>query len=901
MADDAAWDAVLRWLAQQPLWQQDLARRVLHQNLDAAEYAAVLAAVAAATTSTPSEAPENPSTLVPLTQAGVPTSFGRPGTVVTRFGSLQQVGLASSGDLLSFGAEGLTVVYGANATGKSTVTRALRLLSRSVSDDITVRPDVLAAVPPASAQGVVGVVAVPSAQVETLTDGKLSASRVDLTPASRGLLTDLVAFDGGCADLLVSTRNEIAYVPEPLRVLTRLARAQDELRNLLADEHTRLASSAPKLPEFTGTSVAADVERLLTSPVQDVSILNDLTEQQQSRLIELAGVLAAAHSPASAADAAAVAAEARGARDLAMALVNAVRACTKERAEELVTARRAAEVAHKAVTIAAEARRDLAGVDDPVYATLWVAARSFVTKEGHAFPMVAGDICPLCRQNVTSGSADLLATFEEHVTSDLAERAKAADLAVADLLATLSPELTQPCRPALLSVLAASQPDLAAEIRAAVDQVEAHLRALAAGSPDAPLPDAGPLVASLLAHEASPEDEVARAQVAEDEIHTADPTASAAPATAEGLLVRLRLWAAERDAHAAALAASQVDETVAAARKEHADLDARRRLALRRSDLTGWQDTLRRMQEIAEIRSALATNRISTEIRELTATHATAAVTQALVKEVEALNCTLLPVSLDWSTAKGTTSAQLLLDGTASARLNEIASDGELRAIALAFHFAELSAAGCSTLLYDDPVCSLDDERRYLIADRIVQEAGTRQVIVFTHELTFLLDLLAQAEAADVKVHVQHMWRLGREVGRVDQQLPFRTMDLSARIGDLKNRAAQWDSQSPTSHDEAWRRVENFYKDLRISWERAVEERLFQGVVLRHERPIKTLKLRHVVVNQDLLDDIEAGMTRASFYVHDEPRAASLPLPTRAEVATDVEALEAFSKKVPRK
>ncbi len=78
--------------------------------------------------------------------------------------------------------------------------------------------------------------------------------------------------------------------------------------------------------------------------------------------------------------------------------------------------------------------------------------------------------------------------------------------------------------------------------------------------------------------------------------------------------------------------------------------------------------------------------------------------------------------------------------------LAHIVSEGERRAVGLAFFLAELTtmAAGFGFIL-DDPVSSFDDDRRQSVAERLMAEARRRQVIVFTHDLQFVADLQSQA------------------------------------------------------------------------------------------------------------------------------------------------------------
>ena len=78
-----------------------------------------------------------------------------------------------------------------------------------------------------------------------------------------------------------------------------------------------------------------------------------------------------------------------------------------------------------------------------------------------------------------------------------------------------------------------------------------------------------------------------------------------------------------------------------------------------------------------------------------------------------------------------------------------------------------------------------------------------------------------------------------------------------------------------------------------------MEERLFQGVVERMQRDVKTLKLKHVVITQELIELVNEGMTRASFFVHDEPMAATIALPAKLDLARDLDSLEVFARRVP--
>ena len=89
-----------------------------------------------------------------------------------------------------------------------------------------------------------------------------------------------------------------------------------------------------------------------------------------------------------------------------------------------------------------------------------------------------------------------------------------------------------------------------------------------------------------------------------------------------------------------------------------------------------------------------------------------------------------------------------------------------------------------------------------------------------------------------------------------------------------------------------------FYSDLRTAWERAVEERLLKGVVQRFQRSVKTQSLRNVQITPELVGQIEEGMTRASFFMHDEAPGGTTPLPTRSVVSAHLQLLIDFETRV---
>lgn len=69
---------------------------------------------------------------------------------------------------------------------------------------------------------------------------------------------------------------------------------------------------------------------------------------------------------------------------------------------------------------------------------------------------------------------------------------------------------------------------------------------------------------------------------------------------------------------------------------------------------------------------------------------------------------------------------------------NAILSEGEQKVIAIADFLAEMQLSEINKgILFDDPVTSLDNDRKKQIAERLAIQATLKQVIIFTHDLVF--------------------------------------------------------------------------------------------------------------------------------------------------------------------
>jgi hypothetical protein len=220
----------------------------------------------------------------------------------------------------------------------------------------------------------------------------------------------------------------------------------------------------------------------------------------------------------------------------------------------------------------------------------------------------------------------------------------------------------------------------------------------------------------------------------------------------------------------------------------------------------------------------------------------------------------------------------------------DILSEGEERAVAIASFLAEIGIGGGNGgIVFDDPVSSLDHRRREAVAARIAAEAAKRQVIRLTHGIYFLCLLVEQAESAEVPIMTQSLVRRPQGFGVADPELPFEGQSVTKRIGALMAQH-QLIAKLHKDGDEAQHNKQTLdaYFRLRMTWERAVEDVLLRGVILRFRKGVETQKLAGVTVIDEDYECISAGMTKCSNYAHDKAYAGGVAVPCPDKLLKDI-------------
>jgi ABC-type transport system involved in cytochrome c biogenesis ATPase subunit len=288
-----------------------------------------------------------------------------------------------------------------------------------------------------------------------------------------------------------------------------------------------------------------------------------------------------------------------------------------------------------------------------------------------------------------------------------------------------------------------------------------------------------------------------------------------------------------------------------------------------------------------EARQQLSTQAISHRIRELSKLAITTSLKRALAAEIAELDPIADRVELSASASKGKPAVQFKLRSEGRERVAKVLSTGEQTALATAFFLAELRVSDeRSTIVLDDPVSSLDHQRREHVATRLAEEAARRQVVVLTHDLVFVSYLQEKAEQLGVELHGQALRRAYDAVGVVDDDLPWAAKSPMERLKGLRHRLKSELKPLFKGNDPRYGREAALWTlDLRKAYERMIEIYVLGGAVERQVRNIRVHNLHQVKWSPELAQEIDAALKELSGGAHQEPleQQASPPLLTKLE------------------
>jgi energy-coupling factor transporter ATP-binding protein EcfA2 len=752
---------------------------------------------------------------------------------------LHNVNAIANGQALEFEPKGLNVIYGKNGAGKTGYSRILKRAGRTLY-----RETVLTNVADGDGSG-------PSAIITVSVGDDINPVQLDLEQPAPAHLGRICIADEQACEVYLTTDTEVDYAPA---MLTNLRRLRDGLEKVDTELGRRRIEAEPGeldlTPYSAGTEVRALLENLHTATPKAVDALATLSEEELAKREELRrklGQIEAAQAPqlrkAAEDDAAAAVRLAKELDQLATSFGEGMISEAKGRLARVEELRRAADLAAKGFE-----DEPLGDVGSDPWRALWKAARTYSAHlreglpEDHVF-----EHCPLCMQELGQEARGRLGRFDRFIRSEINVQLEAAVRADEEALEAL--------------------PD-PAESRSRHEDTLARL-----GREDG---EAGAEIVAWLE----------AALVASTRLRTAELDGLAGLQAPPGAV---REWAAARRKEAEGHAALERTDQVAL-RLELGQLNARHVLGQHRDAVLAHLAAEAEARRIKEARKELGKTDVSNKMTQLSREVVQEDLQEALNLQLDALGFFGLKVEAKAKTPKGTPKVELCLKTVDKVPLTDVLSKGEQRRLALAMFLAEMEVVSDpSPIVLDDPVTSVDQEGRRHIARTLVKLAEARQIIVFTHELSFVHEL-QRAARSDLSLRIQQVRRIDGTVGHVSDDLPWTGLKARQRFEWLKPKL-DVARELYEAHDEEKYRpaASEFCMLLRQSFERAVEEKVFANVITRRSDTVHTTALANVVIDDQICELVDRGTAENSPWVHDQPWADGADPPTPNELKEGLE------------
>jgi energy-coupling factor transporter ATP-binding protein EcfA2 len=845
---------ILEWSQERPIWQRDALRRLVLNGELGEEDIVALSEICKSRHGLA----EQQETL-PLSKEYVPDKAAEAAVSLVSIFHHRGVNALAENQTLKFSL-GLTIVYGDNGAGKTGYIRILKSACRARGQE-KILGNVVSGTTPFTP-----VVSIKYNVGSEADSHEWAWGRED------ELVSRVSVFDTQCAAVYLTEKTDVAFRPFGLDLFDKLVqackavRARLELQQRMLSTNT-VAALLESIP--AGTVVANFLANIssLTKP-EKVKALAQLSADEEARLALLEKSLLDLQNNDPEKLIRQLTARVDRVRALARHLKDVEGALSEEAIKATFDARTEGRLKHEEAARLRKATFSqglLQGTGTDSWAALWEAARRFSQEQAYppkTFPVVDdGAQCVLCQQNLDHAASHRLRQFEEFVIS------------------TVERELRS------LRENFARRRKAFTELRTTTEAVEETLKELRIEHDT--VADA---ISTALTSNAMLCAAVVSALAKDTDLASDRPMLISVVTKSDALSVEI-------DERIKTLRASTNDQTRKNMTAEVQELRARKLLE---KHLQVVINDIERRKKFAAY--SLAIDDTKTQAITAKSTAVTrAAVSNKLKKSFqdELVGLKFRHVEVELKELGGTDGVfyhKLALTRAPGVELPQVVSEGEQRCLSIAAFFAELCTADDpSGIVFDDPVSSLDYQWRNSVARRLVQESKTRQVIVFTHDVVFLLALQQYAEELGVEPLDQHVRRLFNGTGVCTEELPWVALPVKKKIGHLNKCWQEADKLARAGHQEAYEKEATYlYGLLREAWERALEEVLLGGIVERYRPGVQTQQIAKIadITPQDC-KTLETAMSKCSTWLpgHDKAAAARAPVPAPTELLADIEAL----------
>jgi len=666
-------------------------------------------------------------------------------------------------------------------------------------------------------------------------------------------------FDSDVGTNYLNNENEAAYVPYEMSLFTALSDACDRVNAALEREKYMLTSQLPKLPsEYDSTNIAnmyvnlSDkvVSELVKFDNEDIAKLKNLkerlsTQDPNASAKKLRGIIKQI--------------------DDIKALLTSIQKITvqdfiAEFEKLFVNATQKREEANAGIRVI-ESETELEGVGSEIWKALWESARNYsnlLAYKGKDYPCVENKaLCVLCQQELNVDAKERFQHFETFIKGKLESDAVFAENELKKAIQNL-PQLV-------------IESNIKTMLQAAEIQDELSIRTW----------DWLSMTNTLISHY------IEKNITAIKELTISDVAC---------IVEQFNNISSEAEAKALQFEEDSKSFDRTKTQSDVRELEARQWTAQQNEAINA---ELKRKKALAQYEQWLKltnTRIITTEAGKASEILLTHAYIERFNTELQKFGASRITVKLEnTKNVKGRGKYRVLLrDAEQGFPPSDILSEGEKRVVSLAAFLADTNGkSGNVPFIFDDPISSLDQEYEERTIARLVELAKERQVIIFTHRLSFLSILTDSAKKAAMPLETIHLfhevWGAGEPVNKqITESKPLKALNA------LKTRIAQAKKIQNEQGAEAYSvQSQSICSDFRKFVERIVEVNLLNEIVLRHRRSITTQgRLQSLSkINANDCSLIDAMMTKYSTHEHSQSFESSAQLPLPQELEDDIDTL----------
>jgi energy-coupling factor transporter ATP-binding protein EcfA2 len=242
----------------------------------------------------------------------------------------------------------------------------------------------------------------------------------------------------------------------------------------------------------------------------------------------------------------------------------------------------------------------------------------------------------------------------------------------------------------------------------------------------------------------------------------------------------------------------------------------------------------------------------------------------------------------------GTSYRQLFIENNTP---SEILSEGEQKVISLSDFLSEIKLSGVNRgIIFDDPVNSLDEERKNIIAKRLVIEAAERQVIIFTHDLIFVYYLLNYAKDNSIVCNCHWIEKTKNGAGHI---YPNNTPSHDKKYRNTEPAKECYSKAKDAEPEEKERQIKYGFAALRTCYETFVINDLFANVVQRFNDRVSVMSLSSIYYDDEIIAETISNFERCCKYMegHTHSDKFSLLKPEAKTLLEEINILDALRKK----